>query len=85
LKEQTETLLNTISLNPYQTPPSFEKLVGDLSGAISAGFEKYLHVRGVVAESRVSPEISSIGGNQIRMRGWKKAHDMTVKEFTQLP
>ncbi len=35
LKEQTETLLNTISLNPYQTPPSFEKLVGDLSGAIS--------------------------------------------------
>jgi len=35
LKEQTETLLNTISLNPYQTLPSFEKLVGDLSGAIS--------------------------------------------------
>ncbi len=35
LKEQTETLLKSISLNPYQTPPSFEKLVGDLSGAIS--------------------------------------------------
>ena len=35
LKEQTETLLNTISLNPYQISPSFEKLVGDLSGAIS--------------------------------------------------
>jgi len=35
LKEQTETLLSTVSLNPYQTPPSFEKLVGDLSGAIS--------------------------------------------------
>ena len=35
LKEQTEKLLNTISLNPYQTPPPFEKLVGDLSGAIS--------------------------------------------------
>ncbi len=35
LKVQTETLLNTISLDPYQTPPPFEKLVGDLSGAIS--------------------------------------------------
>ena len=35
LKEQTETLLNTISLNSYQTPPSFEKIVGDLSGAVS--------------------------------------------------
>ena len=35
LKKQTETLLNIISLNPYQTSPSFEKLVGDLSGAIS--------------------------------------------------
>jgi len=35
LKKQTETLLKTISLNPYQTPPPFEKLVGDLSGAIS--------------------------------------------------
>ncbi|MCK5131150.1 MAG: Txe/YoeB family addiction module toxin [Candidatus Sabulitectum sp.] len=35
LKEKAEVLFNTISLDPYQTPPPFEKLVGDLSGAIS--------------------------------------------------
>ncbi len=34
LKKQTKTLLNTISLKPYQISPPFEKLVGDLSGAI---------------------------------------------------
>ena len=35
LKEKTEELLRIIERNPYQNPPSFEKLLGDLSGAIS--------------------------------------------------
>jgi len=35
LKEKAEALLAIVSENPYQTPPPFEKLVGDLAGAIS--------------------------------------------------
>ncbi|WP_337840645.1 Txe/YoeB family addiction module toxin [Rheinheimera sp.] len=35
LKEKAKELLNLIEANPFQTPPSFEKLVGDLEGAYS--------------------------------------------------
>ncbi len=35
LKPQTERLLAILADNPYQTPPFFEKLVGDLSGGDS--------------------------------------------------
>ena len=35
LKQKIVTLLEIIKKNPYQTPPSYEKLVGDFSGAVS--------------------------------------------------
>jgi Txe/YoeB family toxin of toxin-antitoxin system len=35
LKDKTTKLLDILENNPYQNPPSFEKLVGDLSGAYS--------------------------------------------------
>jgi toxin YoeB len=35
LRSRTERLLNILRENPYQTPPPFEKLVGDLAGAYS--------------------------------------------------
>ncbi|MCX5829332.1 MAG: Txe/YoeB family addiction module toxin [Deltaproteobacteria bacterium] len=35
LKIQTSKLLDIIQNNPYQTPPAYEKLVGDLTGAFS--------------------------------------------------
>ena len=35
LRSKAGKLLNILSKNPYQTPPSFEKLTGDLSGAYS--------------------------------------------------
>ena len=35
LKRKAEELLAIISENPFQSPPSYEKLVGDLSGAYS--------------------------------------------------
>ena len=35
LKPQAEKLLLILKSNPYQKPPSYEKLVGDLSGAYS--------------------------------------------------
>jgi Txe/YoeB family toxin of toxin-antitoxin system len=35
LRPKVESLLDILRTNPYQTPPSFEKLVGDLSGAYS--------------------------------------------------
>jgi len=35
LKKKAENILNIISDDPFQTPPPYEKLVGDLSGAYS--------------------------------------------------
>ncbi|MDO3377091.1 Txe/YoeB family addiction module toxin [Geoalkalibacter halelectricus] len=35
LKPKAEKLLEILAQNPYQNPPTFEKLVGDLSGAYS--------------------------------------------------
>ena len=35
LKDRGEALLEILSSDPFQTPPPFEKLVGDLSGAYS--------------------------------------------------
>jgi Txe/YoeB family toxin of toxin-antitoxin system len=35
LRDKAVRLLEIIAQNPYQNPPPFEKLVGDLSGAYS--------------------------------------------------
>ena len=35
LRAKVEKLLDELADNPYQNPPPFEKLVGDLSGAYS--------------------------------------------------
>ena len=35
LKQKVEELLAVLVLDPFQNPPAFEKLVGDLAGAYS--------------------------------------------------
>lgn len=35
LRQKAETLLDILRENPYQAPPPFEKLIGDLAGAYS--------------------------------------------------
>ena len=35
LKDKAQLLLETLAINPFQTPPPYEKLVGDLAGAYS--------------------------------------------------
>jgi toxin YoeB len=35
MKDKAQTLLDILETDPYQSPPPFEKLVGDLSGAFS--------------------------------------------------
>ena len=35
LKQKAQTLLSVLADNPFQTPPTYEKLVGDLTGAYS--------------------------------------------------
>jgi len=35
LKDKAEELLEILETNPHQTPPSYEKLTGDLTGAYS--------------------------------------------------
>ena len=33
LKDNVQALLNMVSSNPFQNPPPYEKLIGDLAGA----------------------------------------------------
>lgn len=35
LRSKAETLLEILRKNPYQSPPPYEKLIGDLTGAYS--------------------------------------------------
>ncbi len=35
LKEKAQSLIEILQENPYQNPPAFEKLIGDLDGAYS--------------------------------------------------
>ncbi len=35
LKDKAQSLLDVLEADPFQTPPPFEKLVGDLAGAYS--------------------------------------------------
>ena len=35
LREKAEDILKILETNPFQTPPPFEKLLGDLNGAYS--------------------------------------------------
>ena len=35
LKPKAQRILEILAINPYQNPPPYEKLVGDLSGAYS--------------------------------------------------
>ncbi|MBC8438494.1 MAG: Txe/YoeB family addiction module toxin [Deltaproteobacteria bacterium] len=35
LKSKAEEIIELLKHNPYQTPPLYEKLIGDLSGAYS--------------------------------------------------
>ena len=54
LKEKALALLKLLEDDPFQTPPPFEKLVGDLSGACSRRINiQHRLVYQVLAEERV--------------------------------
>ena len=54
LKPQAQRLLDLLKENPYQTPPPYEKLVGDLAGAISRRINiRHRLVYQVLAENKV--------------------------------
>ncbi|NPV81859.1 MAG: Txe/YoeB family addiction module toxin [Firmicutes bacterium] len=54
LKESVQELLTILKSNPYQNPPPYEKLVGDLSGAYSRRINiKHRLVYQVLEEQRI--------------------------------
>ena len=54
LKPKAEQLIEVLRADPFQTPPPFEKLVGDLSGAYSRGINiQYRLVYQIIEEERV--------------------------------
>jgi Txe/YoeB family toxin of toxin-antitoxin system len=54
LKPQAEKQLCVLAENPYQTPPPYEKLVGDLAGAYSRRINiQHRLVYQVLEEARV--------------------------------
>lgn len=53
LREKTEQLLKLLIKNPFHTPPPYEKLLGDLSGAYSHRINiQHRLVYQVIKESR---------------------------------
>ncbi len=53
LKPQAEKILAILGKNPYQVPPPYEKLVGDLAGAYSRRINiRHRLVYQVLGESR---------------------------------
>lgn len=53
LKPKAELLLDLLRRDPYRTPPRFEKLVGDLSGAYSRRINiQHRLVYQIIEESR---------------------------------
>ena len=50
LKDKAKELLEIISENPYQNPPPYEKLVGDLSGTYSRRINIQHHLDSVVTK-----------------------------------
>ena len=53
MKSKAQKLLAVITENPYQNPPPYEKLVGDLSGAYSRRINiQHRLVYQVLAETR---------------------------------
>jgi len=54
LRPKAEKLLDILRENPYQTPPPFEKLLGDLSGAYSRRINiQHRIVYQILAEEKV--------------------------------
>jgi len=54
LRPKVERLINIVIENPLQTPPPFEKLVGDLSGAYSRRINiQHRLVYEIIAEEKV--------------------------------
>ena len=54
LKEKAELLLAVLRENPYENPPPYERLVGDLAGALSRRINiQHRLVYEVVDEARV--------------------------------
>jgi len=43
LKKNVVRLIEILKVNPFQTPPPYEKLVGDLTGAYSRRIKKEKH------------------------------------------
>jgi toxin YoeB len=57
LKAQAEALLNVLQTNPFQNPPPYEKLVGDLAGAYSRRLNVQHHLVYEVIESEKTVKI----------------------------
>ena len=54
LKPRTQALLEILSENPYQSPPRFENVVGDLDGAYSRRINiQHRLVYQIVADEKV--------------------------------
>ena len=52
LRRKAENLIDILRKNPYKTPPPFERLLGDLSGA----FSRRINIRHRLAYQIMKPE-----------------------------
>ena len=63
LKEKAKELLRVVEINPFQNPPPYEKLVGDLAGAYSRRINiQHRLVYEVLESERVERDFPFPGG-----------------------
>ncbi len=63
LKEKAEFLMNVIRQNPFQNPPPYEKLVGDLSGMYSRRINIQHRIVYQVLEKEHAVKVLSLWGH----------------------
>ena len=61
LRDKAQTLLDILQVNPFQNPPPYEKLVGDLEGAYS---------RRINIQHRLVYEVIEYGNTVKILRMW---------------
>jgi Txe/YoeB family toxin of toxin-antitoxin system len=70
LRSRAEELLNILEENPFKKPPSYEKLVGDISGAYSRRINiQHRLVYQVIKEKKSSPcDLCVLCGSVVKIK-----------------
>lgn len=85
LRDKAQVLLDILAENPYQNPPSYEKLVGDLSGALGHALASLQHCRlcNNFSEAEICPTCANPRRDKKLLAVVEMPADLNTLESTQ--